>query len=428
MNYTYHASLTGGYDYFKKMYQFLLAQGWTINEFRDANSLWDTAYPYGWKAGTESFLDVQAPVAYHCGTQKLRFNLRHYNINTTTDGINHGAVDPTHFSGDWGPAVTLTGTTTYAEVTFANPHGLVAGNYAYVTGMGITGNDIRYRPGASPAGFVTVLASGLTTTKFRYTIYGAPTNSPALGNPVCMTQISSPPSLQQGTSSATSPYHIWGPYTRASGFSLPKNSFTGCWFFENGYSFWSVIQPTAGTCFLWGFGRPNLTAEYANIMDFQQVFPANYMYGDWTLLATEADNINGTSWWSGEGFPGNTAGGMVWTPLCRAEGVADITMNLYYNLCLPRHSRITCPTYFDSMNTSVLLNTFNNIRPGIVPDVYLQRATTGIWECIGSLPLAKIRSTGLSIGTHLLYGTEEYIAFPNLSATNSLYGTILRVA
>jgi hypothetical protein len=423
MNYTYHASLTGGADYFKKMYQFLLAQGWTINEFRDANSLWSGTYPYEWSAGTESFLDVQPPAACHVGIQHYRMNLRHYNINTTTDGIYQTAVEPKYLGGDYKPSIVLTRVGTVATATFVNDHGLVAGNQCYVTGMTITGNDIYYRPGASPAGIVTVVTTP-TTKSFTYTMGGTPTNSPALGSPTCSMGILHP-CIQFGTTG-----HVWGPGTAndCECFTLPKNSFTGCWFFENGYSFWSVVQPTVGTCFLWGFGTPNLTSEYYAITDIQQVHAPCWAKSDWTNLSVADSGSNQNQWASGETYPFQ----MTYSspgPYVRADGVAPTTYNVYYNLCIGRHTNSPAGyTYFDSMNTSVLLNTFNNIRPGIVPDVYLKRVGSGQWECVGTLPLAKIYSAGLNVGDHLFYGSEEYISFPNLSTAASLYGNLIRIA
>jgi hypothetical protein len=417
MNYTYHASLTGGADYFKKMYQFLLAQGWTINEFKDADSAWLSTTPWGWTTGTESFLDVQAPAACHAGVQHYRMNLWHKNLNTTTDVIYHSAVEPTNMAGEYALPVSIARTGTAATATFTTAPTFADHSVVYFYGMTTAGEDHHY------LGSFTIHATA-NPLVWTYTMTGTPTNATAGGSPVSAILPTSHPAAQRSSG------HIWGPGTASDCdcFTLPKNSFTGCWFFENGHSFWSVVQPTAGTCFLWGFGTPDLTSEYYAITDIQQVFAPCWSSNDWTNLSVADSGSNQNSWASGETYPFQ----MVYAspgPYVRADGVAPAAYNVYYNLCMGRHTNSpTGLTYFDSMNTSVLLNTFNNIRPGIVPDVYLKRVGSGQWECVGTLPLAKIYSAGLNVGDHLFYGAEEYIAFPNLSTAASLYGNMIRIA
>ena len=416
MNYQPYASLTSSADYFKKMHDFLNANGWTINEFRNADSEWTITNPapslYGWKAGTESFLDIEAPAACHVGTQHYRMNLQlRGRVAVAGEScLVASAVEPNSFAGEYEVPVTLTGTATYAEVTFASAHGLVAGNTCYITGMGITGNDIKYRPSTSYV--VTVLASGLTANTFRYTITGAPANSPALGSPLCARSPTVNPAVQTTS-------HIWGP--RHNVLTLPTGSFTGCWFFENGYSFWSVIQPTVGTCFLWGFGTPNLSADYYGTFDIQQVYCPCQNEASYTLIASDS-----TSWYSGEGYPWDVPSFGNGNPILRFDGTVKTytgTFSQYYNLAVGRE---TDKGYFDNMFSSLHVNSYNTIRPAIVPDVYVKRAG-GYWECCGTLPLAKLRTSTLTIGQELDYGAEKLLVFPNLSPAFSTYGTAFRI-
>lgn len=218
--------------------------------------------------------------------------------------------------------------------------------------------------------------------------------------------------------------HIWGPGSNSYDIRMPRVAgITGCWFFENGYSFWCVIQPTVGTNIIWGLGTPNLLPEYYNVLDVQNIWMPSTPSQSWTLITTNPNNF----WFSGDSFPFELAIGSGNT--VRVEGVIRAYNANYLLLnCAIGHNTLTgySSVYFDKLNAAVTINNFNIIRPGIVPDVYVKRLA-GQYECIGSLPLAKIKTSGLAIGDHLIYGSEEFIAFPNLSPSSTDYGTMWRI-
>jgi hypothetical protein len=417
MNYTYHASISSSSDYFKKIYQFLLAQGWTINEFRDADSIWDSAAPYGWIAGTQSFLDVQAPVAHHCGIQKLRYNLwlhPHSPVSLTTEDIEVMGVDPSVMAGEYQLPVVLTRVGTAGTATFAIAPGFANLENTYFYGMTTVGEDIHYQ------GNFQLHTTG-NPLVYTFTMTGTPASATAGGSPVA-----NPAALYNPADNYST--HKWGPGgDGARAFTLPKGSFTGCWFFENGYSFWSVVQPTADTDFLWGFGMPNLTSEYKGILDVQQVYVPCLNRTDWTLLSSADSSYAG--WMSGESYPFHMSGTGGVGPYSYIEGNMVNTINgtLVYNLVLGKQTTQGL-SYFDNMNDVVLLNSFNNTRSTIVPDVYIKRVATGVWERVGTMPVAKVYFPGLNVGDHLFCGAEEYLVFPNMSTSVSYWGTLLRIA
>jgi len=78
------------------------------------------------------------------------------------------------------------------------------------------------------------------------------------------------------------------------------------------------------------------------------------------------------------------------------------------------------------LESAVCLNTFSGKRPLIKPLMYFKDPVTEFWHPIGTYPIYCIEFSGLTVGQELLYGSEKYLAFPNIDI-NRKYGIAVRV-
>jgi hypothetical protein len=86
-----YTNLAGGTEYIRRLRNFFSTLGWTENEWHDNNVVWKTLTPFGWIAGSESFLDVST-TGY--GAQAIRFNFRMELSDATRHKLWIAPVDP----------------------------------------------------------------------------------------------------------------------------------------------------------------------------------------------------------------------------------------------------------------------------------------------------------------------------------------------
>lgn len=87
LTYATYTSLASGDAYFEKLRDFFVTLGWTENEYYQANKQWNTSVPYGWIAGSESWLDVQSNGN---GSQLMRYVFKNEHANATCDTLTVG--------------------------------------------------------------------------------------------------------------------------------------------------------------------------------------------------------------------------------------------------------------------------------------------------------------------------------------------------
>lgn len=217
--------------------------------------------------------------------------------------------------------------------------------------------------------------------------------------------------------------------------SLPRGTIYAAHFFGNAYCFYSVIQTSSGSNIIWGFGSPTLLPSYASRVDAQHLYlphasantDANHRWNSTNQAALYYS-------WCGLDFPNYVNVGQpsgCYYAYIEAAGRIQTTAPDYYllNTCIPAIGGIQASfpgPYFDVMNNAVQLNTYNSIRPIIQPKVYYKDGATSKWENIGTQPWGNIWFAGLNIGEVLVYGAEQYVAFPNRIGADP-YGKCFRV-
>jgi len=217
----------------------------------------------------------------------------------------------------------------------------------------------------------------------------------------------------------------WGPSAAYREISLPTTTMAGAWFFGNAYCIWSVIQPTSGTCILWGIGQPTLYPEYYNAIQTEFVWAplvngntdANHAWYNMT--------VHPEHWSSGDAFPFYAGVGSVGCALL--ENVVRTNSNLQYDYSIIHGRDVVAAHYWQREDLLICHNSYCAIRPGIQPSVMLKRVGPPVvWQEIGTQPFCHCRTTGLAPGATLTYGAEQWLAFPNVVSSYS-YGKMFRI-
>jgi hypothetical protein len=222
--------------------------------------------------------------------------------------------------------------------------------------------------------------------------------------------------------------------TANNNISLPQGAIYAAYFFGNAYCFYSVIQTSSGSNIVWGFGSPTLLntartdAQHLYMPHISANFSADYKWNSANQAALYYSRC-------GLDFPAYVSFGQpanCFYAYIEGAGRTQTTSPDYYllNTCIPMTSGVSYTSvpgaYFDVMNSAVQLNTYNTIRPIIQPKVYYKDSITAKWECVGTQPWGNIWFAGLNIGEVLVYGAEQYVAFPNRIGADT-YGKVFRV-
>jgi hypothetical protein len=194
--------------------------------------------------------------------------------------------------------------------------------------------------------------------------------------------------------------------------NMPNSVFPAAWFFGLGKHFllW-FAQITSEWVICGGIGTPQLLPEFQSHVDDWQMyfagcysinFPASYWYnigansGRWNSISQPGTNSAG---WKQMYSPATQYNRSVWNDVVRTNLYMDAAPNL--------------DGHFGRLKNVVRYNAFTNKHVGIMPTWFYRDNDTGLWHVIGTYPAILIKNTGFAFGETLLFGTDEYLAFPS---------------